>query len=510
MRTPPSLVLLCIACLLFAGLCTWIARNAAPGTDEGWFASPAYNLLNEGHIGTTVLDPHGYILRPEFKGLEKYTYWVLPAHLVLQAGWYKLFGFSLMAMRALSIAWGFVLLISLYTIGRHITGEQGIAALATLLLGSDLLITQQGADGRMDMMCLGLGFAAQAVYLAWRKQRPGLALFISHLLISWSGLTHPNGIIPAACLWVLMGADVLENRRAVRGWGFRPVYVLWVVLPYVLSGGLYAAFALQDASSFQAQIAANNAGGGRTYYLLHPWEAITGEIERYRLYYGLNSGANPFAWVKSIVLFLLLGGFVGTWVRGRVLLGVLAAVPLLGLTFFNFKNEYYLIYAIPYLALSAASFYGDWIFSRQPGRFLRWALVAAMAVLLLVNIAGTVRRGFQIRARANEYADIAFLVTPLLPAEGRIMASPQFAFLFGFDRVVQDDTMGYYSGKQWDIMVEFRFSEEELENIRRQAPEVVAHRERLLTGSFEEIFHGATSSVYRRRPEAPPLSAPSP
>ena len=98
--------------------------SAEPWQDEGWFASPAYNLLHHGHMGTTTLDPHGYILRQEFKGLARHTYWVLPAHLLAQAGWYAALGFGLLQMRLLSTLWSLLIVVSLFAIVKTITDRR--------------------------------------------------------------------------------------------------------------------------------------------------------------------------------------------------------------------------------------------------------------------------------------------------------------------------------------------------------------------------------------------------
>jgi hypothetical protein len=485
--------ILLAAVLLYAGLAFWIAWNNAPGADEGWFASPAYNLLHNGHMGTSILDPRGYILRPELTGLEHHTYWVLPGHLVLQALWYKITGFSLLSMRALSIGWGITVLLCTFSIAKHLTQDSPAATLATGLMATDLLLTQYGASGRMDMMSLGLGLAAQAIYLSHRHVSPARALFFSHLCIAWAGLTHPNAIFPGACLLLLMAYDLWA--RPPLGWRFRPLHLGFILLPYLLTGAAYALYIAQDPVSFQAQIAANNVGGGRTYYLLHPAQAITEEIARYRTYYGLTGDANPSAWLKSLSLFGLLAGFLALCLRRtHVLLIALTLLPLTGLTFFNFKNAYYLIYAIPYLAVSAAVFY---LHLWRSGGWTRWATVALLAAMTAINLAGTIKRGFQMRTLAQEYAQIQTIVTPLL-SQGKIMASPQFAFVFGLDRTIQDDTMGFFTGKRWDVMVEYRFTDVELANITQQAPAVAAHRQKLLKESFTEIFRGPTTSVYRR------------
>src|ERR1019366_4799574 len=53
--TPMKIILPIL--LLFVVLAVLCAHVNLPGTDEAWFASPALNLITQGHFGTSVLDP---------------------------------------------------------------------------------------------------------------------------------------------------------------------------------------------------------------------------------------------------------------------------------------------------------------------------------------------------------------------------------------------------------------------------------------------------------------------
>src|SRR4051794_29598953 len=66
------------------------ALTKRPWCDEAWFASPAYNLLHRGSMGTTILDPHGFPYTPDLKAIDRFTFWVMPAYFVAQAAWYKI------------------------------------------------------------------------------------------------------------------------------------------------------------------------------------------------------------------------------------------------------------------------------------------------------------------------------------------------------------------------------------------------------------------------------------
>src|SRR5215216_4923081 len=100
------IVMVSVVCL-YISLAVGVSLTKTPEIDEGWFASPALNLITTGSMGTTVLEPTG-TLTSKLKGINQHTYWVMPLHLLAQAGWYEVFGFSLFSMRLLSIAWGLV------------------------------------------------------------------------------------------------------------------------------------------------------------------------------------------------------------------------------------------------------------------------------------------------------------------------------------------------------------------------------------------------------------------
>lgn len=493
-RFPRPGMLLVSACCVYLCLVLVIALNCPPDGDEAWFASPAYDLIHHGNLGTLVLDPYGYFLHSRLIGIETHTYWALPFHFVVQALWYKLLGFGLLQMRLISAIAGMSVLVSLFAIVVELISDAYVAALAVVLVAFDLVLTEFGGKGRMDMLCLALGLGAQAVFLVLRRRHLASALLMSNLLGSWSVSTHPNGTIAVVGLFILIGYELRTKLRNGVGATWRPYYLVLIAIPYVLMGAGYALYIAQDVGAFRAQIASNSSA--RFYYFLHPLEGVLAEIDRYRVYYGPTEASSPFAWLKLSAVVILMGGLVGLALRGGTrLLVLLALIPLFLLTFFNYKNPFYLIHAIPYLAACAAAFYAGWL---RTGGWKRAIAALAIAVLLVLGTATTLRRGATLRQRGREYAQINSIVRPLMPAQGTIMAPSFFAFWLGFDRVVQDDTMGYYTGRKWDVMIDYRPTPEETENMEKLIPQVMHHRSRLETEEFRELFRGPTCTVYRR------------
>ena len=78
-----------------------LATRRAPWNDEGWFADPAYTLLTKGYMGSPIIHPRGTWLARELTGIQTHTYWIMPGYPLIQAVWYRVFGFGLPQMRAI-------------------------------------------------------------------------------------------------------------------------------------------------------------------------------------------------------------------------------------------------------------------------------------------------------------------------------------------------------------------------------------------------------------------------
>src|ERR1051325_9152189 len=121
---------------LYAALTIGVSLTKPPEIDEGWFASPALNLVTKGSMGTTVLESSGTVTS-RLAGINQHTYWVMPLHLLAQAGGDEVFGVSLFSMRTLSIAWGLVALASWFLIMKSLSGSQKLAMMAFAFIALD-------------------------------------------------------------------------------------------------------------------------------------------------------------------------------------------------------------------------------------------------------------------------------------------------------------------------------------------------------------------------------------
>jgi hypothetical protein len=487
-----QLTLVLIVLALYLTLAISNSLTKCPIVDEGWFASPALNLATKGSMGTSVLEDSG-ILNRKLAGIKEYTYWVMPLHLVAQAGWYHLLPFSLFTMRALSISWGLVGLAAWFLIVKNLSGDSKPALLAFALIALDYIFIMHASIGRMDMMCAALGFAALAAYMSLRARGLMWAVLASQSLVVASGLTHPNGIM--SFIGVLFLTVYFDRARLE--WRYLAV----ALAPYLLGALAWGLYILRSPSIFLAQFG-NNASD-RVPGLVSPWSALKLEItQKYLEAYGFAPYTTGPAHLKILILLAYVAAVVlAVSVRSirqhkgyRALL-VLTAIYFVSETFFNHKLVFYLVHIMPfYAAILAVTVY--WCWSKWPAR--RWIVVFGIGAFVLLQ-SGSVTYRIQQRDYQRNFVPAATYLKENSNQSTLIMASAEMAFGPGFDRVIDDPRLGYYTGKTPDYLVVGVDYDELFKLLQSTEPNVYQHVNSLLTYQCKKVYDHTAYRIYRCR-----------
>ncbi len=489
------------AFLAYFVLATSVALTKRPISNEAWFANPALTLIQAHYMGTPLLETSGTWLR----GLDRYTYWIMPLHILAEAAWFKVVGFGLFRLRLLSICWGFVALAAWWVILRTLTQSSRIAVLGLVLISTDFTFVTSAATGRMDMMCAALGFAGLAAYLGWRERNLALAVLAGNVLVAASGLTHPCGILPFAGLWFLI--LYLDHAR------FQRRFLGIAAAPYLVGAAAWGAYILRNPSLFWAQFAGNISGfageysnTSRTSGLCSPWVALKNEIV---VRYLKNFGAEPTAKISSHFLLFIPLAMVAALVvltarpelrrqKGCKALLLLAAVFFLMLAFLEgMKFDSYLVQTIPiFTAILAVAIYSA---AAHPLPFLpRGLVLAAVAAMVGLQVAVVVGRGLQDRYR-REYLPTTEFLKNRVGCRTLIMGPGELAFELGFNgRIIDDVRLGYYSGKNPDFIVIGGWNRSWLQAAAVKSPEIYRFVERRLSQKYVEVFRNNVYTVYSR------------
>jgi hypothetical protein len=478
LRNPALALVLCGILGLFVLVATVTARTAHVYSTEAWFADPAYHLVRDGCLCTTIIESRGFWLA----GAERHTYWILPLHALVQSVWYRLFGFSLWSLRALSEAAGALLLAAMFVIVRRLADSRS-AVLAVLLLAVDWRVLQTSAVGRMDILCAALGASAIAAYVMMRDRQPVAAVLTGNTLLAAACCTHPCGVLWIPALAVMMWRGKMPRER-VRQFAIAAV-------PYLIAAGLYGAYVWQAPQDFLSQIAGNTSGfagelgGTRFHSLTAP---LSGLVEEWRGRYRPVFGG---AWrLQYLVAFLYLAAVsFSERARGLWMMAVFPAVLLWLLD--GTRQPFYLIHVVPGAAACTAVWLCD-----QVRRSYRGVLTVGITGLLGIQLA-TVAAQVHENAFAHEYRPaLAFLKSHSKPGD-LVMGDAGLAFGLGFDSGLVDDLrLGYYSGRKPQFIAMNDFDRRWVERRRLDDPQLYHYVRDTLTTKYREVFENSAYTIW--------------
>ena len=485
--------------VIFLALTVGTALTEIPGTDEGFFANPAFNLLTKGRFATTVLETFA----TPFKGMEQHTYWIMPLQPLTLSFWYRVFGFGVFSTRSLSILWGLVALVSWFIIVRSLFKRTSLAFIVLALLSCDYIFIVCASSGRMDMMSAALGFAGFATYLYFRERLLKLAILISQSLVVASGLTHPMGLLP---FFGLLFLSLYLDRKRIK-----ITHVAIALIPYVIGGVAWGSYILQDRQSFESQFLANAVmgsdenTGGRFVGLLSPLTGLKLELtQRYLANFGWGSRDTSATHIKILFLILYVFGVLGSLLvreirrtaNYKILVGM-TLIYFLGLTIIDSQKQYYyLVHIVPFYLTMCALFI-NWCWAR-PNIFGK-ALALALGAIAIVEVAGLGYRMKRDNYR-NSFQPAASFLKQNATVQSSIAANPGVAFGLGFpDNVLNDPLFGYNSKKKFDYIVidpETAYSIERSKDRDLLGQQVYDFVKRLLADEYRPIYDHRSYTIY--------------
>jgi 4-amino-4-deoxy-L-arabinose transferase and related glycosyltransferases of PMT family len=480
--------------LLFISLAVWSALTTRPESDEGAFASPAVNLVQNGHFGTTVFEME----KSSLTRIDERTYWVMPLFLLNTAASFKIFGYSLFSQRAVSIFWGVVLLLAWYYIIFKFSEKRFYAAVCMALAGCSYVVLNTATIGRGDAMCASLGFASFAVYLALRERNLLLAVLLSQTLVVAAGLTHFLGILG------FLGLLFLTFYYDFRSLGLKHLAV--GAIPYLIGGAAFGLWVLQDPVAFKDQFYDNAVASGRMQGFSSPLDVILKEFTlRYPRAFGLmenTAGHSGPIYLKSLMLVGYALGVFGVLLnrelrkKFRVLL-VLTFIYFFTLAFLDGqKLSVYLIYIVPfYLALLGIWFCALW----EKGFLPRPLLALGLSGFLLLGIGG-----IALRCRQNVYAKYFQPTVEYLNQNAAesdlIIGGAELRFgLKRFDNHISDGAFGYFTGKRPTYIVYDPGVEDSWKDAKVFFPEFYEYLPKLLSQEYEVVYENTVYKIYKRR-----------
>lgn len=479
---------------VYIGLSAGTAHALRPWVDEGWHGAPAWSLAFRGYMGTPCYVQAG------LKDIDRYTYWIMPIYPVTQAVWYRLFSFSLAAMRTLSILSGLFGLFAWTLFYRRLTADDLGALLFMALMACDYINHSDVGVGRPDAMAFAFQAGAFAAYIHWREKSLRLAILISQSMVVASGLTHPNGGMLSflGILWLVLYFD----RRRIQ-----VTHVAIAAIPYVLGAIAWGAYILQDPSAFVAQYGFQMSS--RNQIFTAPWLAIRNEIvKRYLTCMGLEGhspGSHGPQYLKSLIFAAYAVSLAGILaipaLRRQTASRVLVPLIAIYILFYTFlegtKAAYYFIYLI-YPFTAAVVVFARWCW-RDAAR-MRPLVALGLAGMVMISVGGLV---YRIRRDPyhSEYLPAANFLRARAQPGDLIAGSHELGFTIGFrDGFVDDHLLGLDTGTRPDYILVEEIYQLRFDTVHLQNPaEYNRLQERL--AEYQVIYDHDNYEVLALRPE---------
>ncbi len=362
--------------LVFLALTIGESLTQCPWMDEGMFADVAFNFRNFGHLGSSVLDPYGY---QELPGVHQYTYWQFPVYFLALGTWLRVVPATVVWMRLFSVVWGCIFVASWFVLVRSLSRRDSLALLVASVIALDYSLLVTASNGRMDMLCAGLGLAGLASYFWFRDSKWPVGVLLAACFGAASLFTHPMG----AVMNVAIVAMVLLDWRRIKWVG-----IVAASVPYLIGIACCLYYIQQAPDLFHAQSrAASQYRVSGVGIILH--NIFNDWSHRYLFYYYTTySGINK---LKIAALLFPVCGTIGLLadrnLRSQPLgerLLLLLLIGYVGVAVVdNQKFGNYLVFTLPVAAACA----GVWLYAQWQKRG-RGRLLASG--LLIVSVGATV------------------------------------------------------------------------------------------------------------------------
>lgn len=196
--------------------------------DEAIYGDISYNLLTKNQVGTELWN--GVV-----KGFENYYLALPPFYFYISAFWFKLFGFSIITQRLLSVSLGAGAIVIFYFLIKRLLNSKTnfIPWFMTLLLTTDPTFLQRVRIARPEILVIVLYllslFAFVKAYSENSISRKNLLLFTSGFISGLSLITHLASVGFTLSLLIFL----IFSQRTFQNLKYLIYFAVGIILPLI-------------------------------------------------------------------------------------------------------------------------------------------------------------------------------------------------------------------------------------------------------------------------------------
>lgn len=390
--------------------------------DENWFANPAYMLVVNGKLGTTLM--YGLY------NMQNFTYWQPPLYLLLLAVSFKLLGLGVVQGRIVSVFLGFMSMIFTYLLAKEYYNEN-VGIIAAALLTFNFLFLYASRTMRMEIavVCFTL-ISVFVVTLALERSKMSY-FFISGIFAMLASLSHPNGIITILIIFIVIfvykysySNNILQSIRSFlkeKGIYIYSSALILTSIPYIIYISL-------NFSSFKEQFMFNigtSVSSPINNILLEPTRYITD----FYTWLSANVSTSPlgFDFIFLIIVFISLFGIIFAYKNkifgDKVILSIFLSQIILFAVIVSHKSFLYVSIILPFWSiLIARIFYKNNAIKNLLNRKY-WKSSSALFIIILILILNIMAIMSVFTSNYNYYM-LNSEINNYIPTNSSIMGEP--------------------------------------------------------------------------------------
>lgn len=393
-------------------------KDPAIWPDEAIWADIANNILKEGRLGTDLLSG-------TFPGIEKCACWYPSLFFYTIAGWFKLFGLSIISLRLLSVIFSILFLIVFYLFSKLFTKSRWVPILTISLLIIDLTFIRTARLSRPEIFIMFWGmlsfylFKTAENYPSTKKGK--LLIALSGISASFAVLNHFFGIF---YFFALITYLLIKDRLKVflspgiylLSFSFLLPVIIWLILihPY------------WDILREQLTLVMTRKGSSQIWMLV----VFRDRMWSLKLAY--------LGYLLTTLIFLIYGSLK----RSRQYLFLSVTLAVTWIFFIDGKELWYTIYILPLTYLAATLLLEQTLHTKSIFKFGRYLLISIILLLLLLPNLNLHYNAIASMAGDNfSYSKFTESILKVIPDRKTVFLSSIPDPYFGFKKYQRQNTL---------------------------------------------------------------------
>lgn len=401
-------------------------------TDDNLFSNPAYILVTQGKLGTTLM--YG------FYNMQNFTYWQPPVYILLLAVSFKLLGLGVIQGRLVSVSLGFITMIFTYLLGKEYYNKN-VGIIAASIVTFNLLIFYVSRTMRMEIAVACFTVISIFLITLALKKSNMYYYFLSGIFSMLTLLSHPNGLITIITVYMTIFVwkytSISNNIKKSLNSFFKEKGVYLYSLALIVTSIPYLLYISLDFASFKEQFTFNVGSS-----IFNPISNVLLEPNRYVNEFDIflnNNFALSFLEFSIIFLGVVLVTLVAVSYARKyrkredtiILTILISQMILFGILVYH-KFFIYLCVMVPFWAiLIARSFYnGDSDGKTTKNLFKR--RIVAILILAIVIIPNLAAIGY-VLSNNYDYYSVEVYASSYIPHNATIIGDLNYYMAFAND-----------------------------------------------------------------------------